>query len=467
MAGICDMPVVASVCDTVGEAGASLVSAPFEWLAQAMGSAASWMFESVWALFDSTTLVDLTDPGYLGVYNIIFGIAVVLMLIFFSLQLITGMIRREPGALTRAALGLGKSVIGSFLLITLTTVLLEITDQLCIGIVQATGNTLETMGAKISVLVAGLATINIAAPGAGAIVTIFLAFLAMAAAATVWFTLLIRKALILVAVVLGPIALSGASWDATKGWFTKWASFVLALIVSKLVIVVVFLVAVNQMNTPIDLDLESVANPVAGIVLMFIAAFAPYMVYKLIAFAGFDMHHVMSAEQEAKQSLNRPIPVPGRGGAPSPQKILNAGKSSQGSGTAPTPSSGGGASAASSPTAAPTGAGGGAAGASSGATAGGSAGSSAAGGAAAAGPVALAAVAAAKLAKGAAQAGPKAGASIGQAADSHTTSASAPSAPTPRPEPRSGTEVPLVNRPTDAASPTAPREAAPQPRGSA
>ena len=88
-------------------------------------------------MFDTTTLVDVTKPGYVAVYNLLFGIAVFVMLIFFCLQLITGLVRRDPTALTRAALGLAKSVLGSFVVITLTALLLEVVDQLCIGIVQA------------------------------------------------------------------------------------------------------------------------------------------------------------------------------------------------------------------------------------------------------------------------------------------------------------------------------------------
>ena len=107
--GVCDVPVISSVCDAVGEGAASLVAAPFDWLAQAMGAAAGWLFEAVWSVFDTTTLVDVTKPGYIAVYNLLFGIAVFVMLIFFCLQLITGLIRRDPTALTRAALGLAKS----------------------------------------------------------------------------------------------------------------------------------------------------------------------------------------------------------------------------------------------------------------------------------------------------------------------------------------------------------------------
>ena len=200
--GVCDVPIISNVCDVAGEAAATLVSAPFEWLAQAMGEAAAWLFQAVWTVFDTTTLVDVTRPEYVSVYNLIFGIAVFLMLIFFLLQLITGLLKRDPAALSRAAFGLARSVLGSFVVITLLGLALEITDQLTLGIIQAAGETTQAMGTKITVLVAGLTGITMASPGVGAILIIFLAGLAIASAAIVWLSLLIRKALLLVAIVL-------------------------------------------------------------------------------------------------------------------------------------------------------------------------------------------------------------------------------------------------------------------------
>jgi len=431
--GVCDVPVISSVCDAVGEGAASLVAAPFDWLAQAMGAAAGWLFEAVWSVFDTTTLVDVTKPGYIAVYNLLFGIAVFVMLIFFCLQLITGLIRRDPTALTRAALGLAKSVLGSFVVITLTALLLEVVDQLCIGIVQAAGETTESMGDKIALLAAGLVGINIAAPGVGAIITIFMAGLAITAAAIVWLSLLVRKALLLVAVVFAPLAFSGASWDASRGWIGKWAMFVVALICSKLVLVVMFLVAITQVSAPIDADLASVSDPIAGIVLMAMAAFAPYLTYKFIAFVGFDMYHAIGSEQDAKSALNRPIPVPTKPqGGGDPKKVLDGTSSggNPGGGTsAPPPPK--------TPTPAPAASGGGAAGGGGAAASGGSA--------AAAGPVAAGVVVGASVAKGAATAGPKAGTALGAqggyAADAAaqtppppaTSPAAPPSSPAPRP----------------------------------
>ncbi|SJN15524.1 putative ATP-binding protein [Microbacterium esteraromaticum] len=450
---VCDVPVISSVCDAVGEATASLIAAPFDWLGQAMAGAAAWLFEAVWSVLDTTTLVDVTSPEYVGVYNVLFGVAIFVMLVFFCLQLITGLIHRDPTALSRAALGLAKSVLGSFLVITLTALLLEITDQLAVGIVQATGNTMEGMGTQIGLLATGLAGINIAAPGVGAILTIFLAGLAISAAAIVWFSLLIRKALLLVAIVFGPIALAGATWDATKGWFGKWAAFVIALIFSKLVLVVIFLVAIGQVSAPIEADLASISDPIAGVVLMFIAAFAPYITYKFLSFVGFDMYHAMSSEQEAKSALNRPVPVPSAPQGDTAKKVLDGG-SDPGTKTGGTAGGSGAATPAASAGAGSTGTAGGAAASSGGAGASAGAG---AGAGAAAGPVGAAVVVGGAVVKGAATAGPKAGAAMGGAAESHAGAAAEPSSPPPVP--------PAQANPAATTPPTlsAPRQSQPAP----
>lgn len=305
-ADVCDIPGVSQVCD----AGQEAVAGPLEWFGSAMAETAAFMYEQTWALFDTTTGVDLAAGGYLEVYNLMFGIGVIVALLLVCLQLLTALVRREPSALARAGTGLARSILGSFLVIAVTGLLLEVTDQLCVAIVHATGNTMDDMGGRLAALVAGLSAINVASPTVGTILMALLGVLAITAAALVWFTLLTRKALLLVAVVFAPIVLAGQSWDATRSWLGRWATFVIALIVSKLVITVIFLVAVTQASAPIDMDLASVSEPLTGIVLMFMAGFAPYLSYKLIALTGLDSYHAITTEQEAKQSLNRPVPIP-------------------------------------------------------------------------------------------------------------------------------------------------------------
>lgn len=447
--GVCDIPVISTVCDVAGEAAATVVAAPFDWLAQAMGGAAGWLIEAMWSVFDTTTLVDVQTAGFTNVYNLIFGIGVFLVLIFFCLQLITGLIKRDPTALSRAALGAAKSVLGAFVVVTLTALALEIVDQLCTGIIQASGETTETMGDKIILLAGGLSAINIAAPGVGAIVTIFLAGLMIAAVAIVWFSLLIRKALLLVGVVLAPIAFAGASWDATKGWIGKWAAFVIALIVSKLVLVVIFLLAITQIATPIEADIAAVTEPITGIVLLGIAAFAPYMVYRFVSFLGFDLYQQMGTEQEAKNALNRPLPIPSKPqGGSEPKKVLDDPKAGSSGG-----GSGGGSGGTPPPKTPAPAAGGGAGGAAAGPGAGGTAGAGAGASAGAAAGPAAAVVVGAQVVKGAAEAGPKAGQAVAGQAETAASAASEPGvAPSKTPPPPS---TPQPRTPTPSSNPTA------------
>ncbi len=460
--GVCSVPVISTVCHVAGSAAGTIISAPFDWIAQGVGNAAQWMFQGVWQLFDSTTLVDVTDPNYLKVYDVLFGVAIFLMLLFFFLQLITGLISRDPGALHRAAIGLAKSILGSFVVVTLTGLALTIVDELCVGIIQATGTTLSEMGGKIAALAAGIGAISLSAPGAGVIIIIFLGCLAITGAAIVWFSLLIRKALLLVAVVLAPIALSGQSWDHARGWFTKWASFVVALIVSKLVVVVIFLVAINQMNAPLNLGLSSIANPVAGIVLMFVAAFAPYMAYKFISFIGFDLYHAMSAESEAKGAMNRPIPVPNNvPGLSNARKVLggdSGGNNGGGGGKGGGGEDGGG----------PPAPGGGGAGTP---PAGGDSGKGpagkgpeAGGEGAAAGPEGMAVVAGAQAVGAAAKAGPATGKAVARSAEDHADAGQEAAGQSPSSgEPDSPGRSPRVPTPPTSPSPARSESTTPAP----
>lgn len=423
---ICEIPGISTVCESIGDGPAGLF---FDWVANAMGLAASTLFQGMWEVFSTTTAVDVTSDEYLGVYNVLFGIAVFVTLLFFCFQLITSLVRRDPAALARAGVGVAKSVLGSFVLITCTALLLEITDELCVGIIQATGQTLESMGDKL-VLLMGTLTVAGVSGGAGALLMIFLAGLMIAAIFILWFSLLIRKALLLVVIAFGPIALAGLTWDSARGWFGKWTTFVVALIASKLVVTVILLIAISQVATPISLDLTAISEPIAGIVLLFLAAFAPYLAYKFLSFVGFDVYQAASMEQEAKGAVNRPIPLPSKPGGPAPRQVLGNGGGGQAASSSGVPAR-----------AASTG------GASGSVGAGGSA---AAGGAAAAGAgVGAAAVAGAVVVKEAATAGPKIGAQVGGVADGHVGASAPQHTPPPAAPPvrQPPTVLPAVDQP--------------------
>ena len=305
----CDLPVLSAACEVAGGAAGALVAAPFEWLAVSMGQAAGWMVESVWEVIDATTIVNLSRPAYVEVYNTVFGVAVFLMLLLFTLQLLRGLVRREPRAFGQAVTGLAKSVVGSFVAIALTTLLLEATDQLSRALVTAAGTTMEQLGGRIATLVTRLSVLSLSSPGPGAVVTMALAGLAILGALMVWGSMLVRTSLLLVTVALAPIALAGWSWQPTRAWAARWASFVVALVVSKFVVVLIFLIGTVAMTPTADGEPGTVADPLAGIVLLFLAAFAPAMTHRFIAFAGFDVHQLVASERETSTAVRRAVPA--------------------------------------------------------------------------------------------------------------------------------------------------------------
>ncbi len=155
---------------------------------------------------------------------------------------------------------------------------------------------------------------------------------------------------------------------------------------------------------------------------MLIAAFAPYMTYKFVSFMGADMYHLMSAEQEAKSALNRPLPI--RTTLGSPASVLNSGSSDTQTPPTPAPAPDSGSTQTVASTSSETGASNTAA---SGSTTG-AAGGAAAGGAAAGVGAAVIVV------EETATAGPKLGGAVSEAAmgTSEATQPIPPSQPAPR-----------------------------------
>jgi type IV secretion system protein TrbL len=309
--GVCDVPGASQICQGAGAAADSAITASARWFATALGDTAAWLLAGMWSALADSTRVELTSPAYVGVYRLLLPIAVCLMLILFFAQLIGGLWRRDPSALTTATVGLGKAVIGSFLVLGVTATLLEITDQLAAGIITAAGTSVEQMGVRLATLVTALGGLSGLSPTAGVLLAVGGSGLLVVGAVLVWSSLLIRKAVLLVLIVLAPVALSGWVWSATRDWVRRWAAVVAALIVSKLVIVIVLLVATAQLSTPVSADLAPVGDVLSGIVLLFLAAFAPYMAYRFISFAGIDAPAAVAAEQDSKRAaLPHPAHAP-------------------------------------------------------------------------------------------------------------------------------------------------------------
>jgi hypothetical protein len=154
----------------------------------------------------------------------------------------------------------------------------------------------------------------------GLVGMIVLGFLMAMGAIAVFAALLIRTLLLYVVIVTGPIAFLGLVWSPTRVWFRRWATAVIALIFTKLGVVVVFGLGISAMNT-LDLDgglLEAIGRLLTGTVLVLIASLVPIVAFKFFGFLGEQTVEVLHSG--AQSGVDRGREAAGR---MNPQQILD------------------------------------------------------------------------------------------------------------------------------------------------
>lgn len=285
------------LADGVSSAAGSVASGAFESIARSFGMAAASGTAWLWEEIDSATSLDLTSSELLHEMSATGAIAGVLCLILFTIQLIKGALWRDGAALQRAVTGLMVSFLGSALALGATRVLISAVDALCAGLVQRmTGGDLSALGNTL--IAAGVYS----APNPATLLMVALAVII--AVVVLWATLMVRKLLIIVAAVLAPFAFAGAAADLSRAWVRRWIEFVAAMIVSKLLLVIILSIGVmvlqggGSAGTSIE---QTTTQAAAGLLVLTVAAFSPWMAIKMFTFVGESMHvaHVASTQSGA------------------------------------------------------------------------------------------------------------------------------------------------------------------------
>jgi type IV secretion system protein TrbL len=282
------------ICDVesvVGSVGSHVAGSVFEEVAKAFGDAAAKVTEWMWTVIAQTTTVDLSGGWFRSTLGITATLAGVVILAIFVLELIKAVLRREPGALARAVVGIGGGVLGAAASIAVVEALLAATDELADGVVHTAGlGSLAKLGSVIA------PTSAIAGTHEPALILV-LALGYLIASFFVWAMFVIRKAMIIVAAVFAPVAFSGAAARATSGWVRRWVEFTLAMIFSKLVVVIIFTLAISLVGSP-GSGLAAVGSLFSGLAMLVVACFAPWMLLKLVHFIGGEViaahHHGMT-----------------------------------------------------------------------------------------------------------------------------------------------------------------------------
>jgi hypothetical protein len=259
---------------------------------------ATFVLHATSHVLGQTTSPQLGSTWFSSTYWRVAGIAAVLTLPFLFAAAVQALIRSDLGLLLRAALGyLPLAALAVAIAAPLTMLLLAASDQLSASVSSAAGQQVEHfLSQSISRL--GAVGITVSSP----FVVFLVGLLTVAGAITLWIELLVREAAVYVIVLLLPLAFAAFVWPARRIWAIRSVEVLIALILSKFVIVAVLSLGGAALDQSAG---QSVTGLLAGGVLMALAAFAPWAVLRLIPLAELASAAAGSLKGGSSQALLR------------------------------------------------------------------------------------------------------------------------------------------------------------------
>lgn len=290
---------ITSPLSCLSSAAKSVAGDAFSAIAHDFAKAADSTINWLWSQMSQATAVHLGGRGFDLDLAIIAAITGVVAVGLFVIQLAASLLRRDPGGLGRAVKGLVVAFIAGGVAVAVTNLFLSAIDSLSAGVVQvAMGSTVAQMGTQVL----GAGAISGVTNPAG---MFLLSIVAIAAAVVVWAALLVRKALIVVSAIFAPLAFAGSLADITVGWTRKWVEIMAALIASKLVLVIIFIVGWGILDSHVgqttNTATQTLTQTATGLLILALAGFAPWMALKLVHFGEDQFHrlHVLAGSTTA------------------------------------------------------------------------------------------------------------------------------------------------------------------------
>lgn len=261
---------------------------------------AEQMATAAFASLDDSVAIDLSASWFRGNVAVIAAITLPLVVGLLVVQVIGSVLRREPGGLLRAVVGVGKALVGAALALAVTQVALTAVDGVCEFVAASAGTTVGEAAARFFDFARLTASV---APG----LQFLFGLLMMLGFALLWGLMVFRKAALLLVAVFAPVAFAGQVWDATRTWTRRWLEVVAALVLCKVVVVVVFVLGASAFSgTSPDAGGGDVAAPppafsdlLVGLLLLSIALFAPWLTWRFVHWGGLEAATAMNSSLAA------------------------------------------------------------------------------------------------------------------------------------------------------------------------
>ncbi|WP_158009914.1 hypothetical protein [Carbonactinospora thermoautotrophica] len=265
---------------------------PLETVADGCATAAAWIIRKLAEAVDATTQVDFTNPNFIKQYSVVFAASTILTMILWLLAVTKRAVRGAP--ITEAfgeAIGyLWLTVIASAFTPLVLALMVQVTDAVTYAIASGTKQDTHNF------LQAFASTIEEGDIGGGPIMLIFVALLAVLAAAIIWVELLVRAAMLYVGAVLGTAVYSGLVDRNLWHHVRRWAGIMIAIDLCKPIIIIVLSLA-TAVTTSSDGDPFSTV--LTGLAIMFLSIFASAAIYRFVPVFGDDMAALYASRRSA------------------------------------------------------------------------------------------------------------------------------------------------------------------------
>jgi len=260
-------------CDLAGgaasSAGNGLADALVGIVIRGVGAAAAWVVGHIISLVDSTTSVDLAAPWFRHRERAMISLMGLVIVPLLAAGTIGAIIRQDLRRLVRTwAVALPVAVIVTVAAINLT--------QLALGAADAMTEVVSH-DADLGVYRSFAGLVVGGSSGLPAGVAVLVAGLVILGAASIWLELVVRSAAVYVAVFFLPLALAGLVWPATASMAKRLIEGLVALILTKFVIVATLTLGAGALTS-----IRGVDQAAAGTAILLLAAFAPFVLFRMV-----------------------------------------------------------------------------------------------------------------------------------------------------------------------------------------
>lgn len=303
---VCGVPD--AIGDAVGGAVTGAAGSAFDTAASGITRSAVFFVERLGDAMTATTRIDITSAWFLRQYGLMFGLSAFLTLALLLLSVLKEVVRGQWSAALRAGtVYYVAAVVASAFAPALVYVLLQLSDGLSAALAAGSGRSTDAFFDELGEALTGL---TLATAQSGPFTLMVASLLTIGCALVLWVELLLRSAIVYVALLFAAPTFSGLVDRSLWRHCRTWLYFMISVVFAKPVVVAVLLLAAGATGDASTQD--SFSSVFVGIALLLVAIFCVGLLFRLVPNAGDQMAGVLNARREMRAGTpNLPLPSPG------------------------------------------------------------------------------------------------------------------------------------------------------------